>query len=108
MGSDLLCTSCDVLMAGNGLKLRANFRWGSSGGEFVTKRQLELYPAAIIHITALDAYHASTNKTEIGRIETELPFLPAADVPGVYMRALTLCCFCSLSYSTCRKFYGGG
>ena len=108
MGSDLLSASCDVLMAGNGLKLPANFRWGSSGSTFVTKRQLELYPAAIIHITALDAYHASTNKTEIGRIETEQPFLAAADVFGVFMRASTLCCFRSLSYSTCRKFYGEG
>ena len=47
--------------------------------------------------------HASTNKTKIVSIETEL-FLPEADAPHVSVRAWTLCCFHSLiSTQTFRR-----
>ena len=37
--------------------------------------------------------YASSNKTKIVRIETELFFLPGVDAPHVYVRAWALGCF---------------
>ena len=47
--------------------------------------------SGVSFMTAHVAY-ATTNKTRIVWIVTEVIFLAGADVPHVYLRAWTLCC----------------
>ena len=56
---------------------------------------------------AAHSVYASTDKTKIVPMETELIFLPGADVPDVYVSASALCCLHGLSTQPFRKFYGG-
>ena len=54
--------------------------------------------------TTAHVAYASSNKSKILLIETELCFLPGADAPHVYVRAWTLCCFhCLISTRTFRR-----
>ena len=76
----------------------------SANGQFFIGAQMaqvcsrQIIPG-ISFITAHVAY-ASTNKTRILWIKTELLFfLPGADAPHVYMRAWMQCCFHSLIIS---------
>ena len=61
---------------------RTVFHWCSDGSKFVTETEIIL---GVSLITAHTAF-ASTNKTKIVWIETELFFLPAVDTPRVNVR----------------------
>ena len=71
------------------------------------KRDLEEGAGKRCWACAAPSVYASTYNTKTVPMETELIFLPGADVPDVYVSASALCCRHALSTQTFRKFYGG-